>query len=214
MQKSVQHPSILDARPRKDEIRCFEGTLCVPAGCKMKLASKCLTLAWCAAMVAGCTAGTSRLAEPPAAVVPATSTVTAAGPAHAGEASGKDPTGLTGVWQGQSWANCSALTVDPSRCGAVNAISFTLLQKDSVVSGYYKCAYGNMVCRNMDDTGRVADGRYGSGSSLLTMRVMMPDGSDCLFNGKPRGDRIEGGYLCLQGGGEVERGLWKARRNY
>ncbi len=132
----------------------------------------------------------------------------------AGAEAAKDAIGLTGVWQGQSWANCSALSTDPSRCGAVNVISFTFLQKDAVITGYYKCAYGNMVCRNMDDTGRVADGRFGASTRLLTMRVMMPDGSDCLFNGKPRGDRIEGGYLCLQGGGEVERGLWKARRNY
>jgi hypothetical protein len=35
-----------------------------------------------------------------------------------------------------------------------------------------------------------------------------------MFNGRPKGDAIEGGYLCLQGGGLIERGIWRARRNY
>jgi hypothetical protein len=49
---------------------------------------------------------------------------------------------------------------------------------------------------------------------LLHLRVMMPDRSDCIFNGRPKGNAIEGSYLCLQGGGLIERGIRRAGRNY
>ena len=62
---------------------------------------------------------------------------------------------------------------------------------------------------------RHRQGRPGTmGTSLLQMRVMMPDGSDCIFNGRPMGNAIDGSYLCLQGGGLIERGIWRAGRNY
>jgi hypothetical protein len=87
-----------------------------------------------------------------------------------------------------------------------------LLQEGVKVSGLYKCGYGNMDCRNGNETGKVALGTMGT--NILQMRVMMPDGSDCMFNGRPKGDAIEGRYLCLQGGGLIERGIWRARRSY
>ena len=119
---------------------------------------------------------------------------------------------VTGVWRGESSAECAAFIQDPARCGAVNDITFTLMQEDEKVRGLYKCGYGNMNCRNENQTGKVALGTMGTG--LLQMRVMMPDGSDCIFNGRPRGDSMNGSYLCLQGGGLVERGIWRARRSY
>jgi hypothetical protein len=39
-------------------------------------------------------------------------------------------------------------------------------------------------------------------------------GSDCIFNGRPKGETIEGSYLCLHGGGLIEGGIWRAGRNY
>lgn len=69
-----------------------------------------------------------------------------------------------------------------------------------------------MDCRNSNESGRVARGKMST--SPLQLRVMMPDGSDCMFNGHVRRDRIEGGYLCLQGGGLVERDIWRASRSY
>lgn len=104
------------------------------------------------------------------------------------------------------------LIPDETRCGAVNEITLTLLQQGAKVSGFYKCGYGNMDCRNGNETGKVALGTMGT--YLLQMRVMMPDGSDCIFNGRPKSDAIEGSYLCLQGGGLIERGIWRARRSY
>ena len=32
--------------------------------------------------------------------------------------------------------------------------------------------------------------------------------------GRPTGNAIEGSYLCLQGGGLIEPGIWRAGRNY
>ena len=47
--------------------------------------------------------------------------------------------------------------------------------------------------------------------ALLTMRVMMPDGSSCRFSWQPSGDSIKGGYSCL-GAPRGEQGTWEARR--
>jgi hypothetical protein len=68
--------------------------------------------------------------------------------------------GVTGVWQGKSTARC-APTSERTRCGAVNDITFTLVQRGSEVTGSYKCAYGNMNCRNMNNTGRISNGKMG-----------------------------------------------------
>ena len=121
----------------------------------------------------------------------------------------KESPGVTGVWRGKSSARC-ARTSDRTRCGAVNEITFNLVQRGPEVTGSYKCAYGNMNCRNMNDTGKIADGKMGK--TLLTMRVMMPDGSSCRFSGQAQGDSIQGGYSCLNGGAKGEQGIWEARR--
>ncbi len=104
------------------------------------------------------------------------------------------------------------MTPDRTRCGAVNYITFTLFQHGSEVTGSYKCAYGNLNCRNMNDTGRVVNAKMGN--TLLTMLVMLPDGSSCRFSGQPKGDSIHGGYSCAQGGARIEQGIWKAQRSY
>jgi hypothetical protein len=67
-----------------------------------------------------------------------------------------------------------------------------------------------MNCRNMNNTGKIADGNMKK--TLLSMRVMMPDGSTCRFSGQPSGDIIKGGYSC-QGGPRGEQGTWEARRS-
>ncbi|MGA7760657.1 MAG: hypothetical protein WB580_06185 [Candidatus Binataceae bacterium] len=118
--------------------------------------------------------------------------------------------GVTGVWQGKSTARC-APTSERTRCGAVNDITFTLVQRGSEVTGSYKCAYGNMNCRNMNASGRIANGEMGK--TLLTMRVMMSDGSSCRFSGQAAGDSIQGGYSCKYGGAKGEQGIWEARRH-
>jgi hypothetical protein len=128
--------------------------------------------------------------------------------ARAQESKQESP-GVTGVWRGESSAGC-AMTSDRTRCRAVNEITFTMVQSGSKVTGSYKCAYGNMNCRNMNNTGKIADGNMKK--TLLSMRVMMPDGSTCRFSGQPSGDSIKGGYSC-QGAPRGEQGTWEARRS-
>ena len=86
--------------------------------------------------------------------------------AHAQESKQESPD-VTGVWTGKSSARC-AMTSERTRCGAVNDITFTMVQRGSKVTGSYKCAYGNMNCRNMNNTGEITDGTM---EKLLTLRV-------------------------------------------
>jgi hypothetical protein len=128
--------------------------------------------------------------------------------AHAQESNQESP-GVTGVWHGKSSAGCT-MTSDRTRCRAVNDITFTMVQRGSKVTGSYQCAYGNMNCRNINTTGKIADGKMEK--TLLTMRVIMPDGSSCRFSGQPSGDSIKGGYSC-KGAPRAEQGTWDARRS-
>ena len=181
----------------------------------MNIGPKSLTLVFAMALLQGCTAGapqyTASAYTPPAATAAAQGDAAmdaqrSAAPLEKGQIE------VTGVWRGNSSAECAMLIPDETRCGAVNDITLTLLQQGAKVSGFYKCSYGNMDCRNGNETGKVALGTMGT--DLLQMRVMMPDGSDCIFDGRLKSDAIEGSYLCLQGGGLIERGIWRTRRSY
>lgn len=181
----------------------------------MNIRSKCFTLVAAISLLQACTAGAPQFAAPEH--NPPASTTTAQGDAamdaqRPAASLEKGQIEVTGVWRGNSSAECAMLIPDETRCGAVNDITLTLLQQGAKVGGFYKCSYGNMDCRNGNETGKVALGTMGT--YLLQMRVMMPDGSDCIFNGRPKSDAIEGSYLCLQGGGLIERGIWRARRSY
>lgn len=120
--------------------------------------------------------------------------------------------GVSGVWQGISISDCVNEPSDPGRCSAMQRITLTMFQQGATVTGFYKCAYGNQVCRHMDETGVIRSGTLKS--TRLMMRIMHEDGSMCFFTGRPDGDRFEGGYECLQGGGIVEQGTFQTRRTY
>jgi hypothetical protein len=68
-------------------------------------------------------------------------------------------------------------------------VTLTLVQQGSEVTGYYRCAYGNQLCRNMDESGVIKDGKM-IGRRLM-MRVMLEDGSMCCFTGVPQGDELQ-----------------------
>jgi hypothetical protein len=104
---------------------------------------------------------------------------------------------LAGVWTGISVNNCSPVQVDPSRCRAVDGISFTMLH-----GGNYDFV-DNGVIRQMKLNGR-----------SLSFRVMRNDGSSCIFNTVPELDTMTGGFICLQGAAPVERGIWQVMRAY
>ncbi len=120
--------------------------------------------------------------------------------------------GVNGVWQGISISNCEDDPDDPGRCNAEQKITLTMFQQGNAITGYYKCAFGTQVCRHLDETGMIRNGTLKH--TRLMFRVMHEDGSMCIFTGRPEGDKFEGGYECLQGGGIIEQGIFQTRRNY
>jgi hypothetical protein len=136
-------------------------------------------------------------------------------PLHAGAAPAPSPEvqAVTGHWEGVSSADCIGdTTANPGRCHATQKITLTMLQDGDQITGYYTCAFGNEVCRNLDETGVIRNGTMNG--RRLTMRVMLGDGSMCFFTGMPASNVMEGRYSCLQGGGIVERGAFRTERSY
>jgi hypothetical protein len=129
-------------------------------------------------------------------------------------ASGSDAeTGVAGVWQGTTLASCAAFAHLPSRCNAEQNVTITLLQgPDAKFTGRYSCAYGNMDCYDANYTGKVIE--VSNDGPRMTIRVIMPDATSCIFTGIDVNQSVNGGYTCYQGGGLIEQGSWRARRSY
>jgi hypothetical protein len=120
---------------------------------------------------------------------------------------------FAGVWQGTTLASCAAFAHLPSRCNAEQIVTITLLQSpDAKFTGRYTCAYGNMDCYHENDTGKVIDVNITGGR--MSVRVLMPDATSCIYTGINVNQTINGGYTCYQGGGLIEEGSWQARRSY
>ena len=99
----------------------------------------------------------------------------------------------------------------PGRCNAQQKISITLREgNNSTIAGSYTCAYGNQNCLRQNDSGTVTDVRLAD--SRITFRVIMSDGTSCIFNGSVASNAITGGYSCYSGGSLLEQGGWAAHR--
>lgn len=120
----------------------------------------------------------------------------------------------SGVWDGTSTATCSFSPLAfNSRCNAINQIALTMIQERAKISGFYKCSIGNTDCLNQNDSGTIASGSLKDGR--LALRIGMPDGSSCIFNGLPTGaNQLMGNYTCYQGGGLAEQGRFQVNRHY
>jgi hypothetical protein len=130
---------------------------------------------------------------------------------QAGNADSAGGSDITGVWQGTTLASCPQSL--PSRCNAQQNVTITLLQgNDSKFTGKYKCSYGNMDCYHMNDQGKVID--VATIGKRMNIRVLMPDGTSCIFTGLDENQSVNGGYSCYQGGSQIEQGVWRARRSY
>jgi hypothetical protein len=137
----------------------------------------------------------------------------AAAPASTPAASDSAKAGsdIVGVYQGTTRAYC--MHTIPSRCNAVQDVTITLTENaDSKIGGSYRCAYGNMVCYNLNETGKVMKATV-SGSRVM-IRVLMPDGTSCIFTGQNKYGDINGGYTCYSGGSLMEQGMWRAKKAY
>jgi hypothetical protein len=129
-----------------------------------------------------------------------------AGPASAAESN------LQGVWNGTTVNDCSAVQIEPSRCLAVERISFTMLRHSGGSWGFYRCAQGTTPCYNQVERGEI---KYLElTGNMLWFRVMRDDHSSCLFDTSPTADRMRGQFWCFQGTELIERGFWQVERVY
>jgi hypothetical protein len=116
---------------------------------------------------------------------------------------------VTGFWQGRSFGTCAGRMPG---CAGMSLISLSMIQDESKISGMYRCATGTTLCRNLDTQGNIAVGNIrGPGVSL---RIMFDDVSSCIFNGTFSGNVGGGAYICMQGGGTIDRGFWNVRRSF
>ncbi len=124
----------------------------------------------------------------------------------------RDRENIVGVWRGEiRVTNCFG--AQPGRCGAQQKVTMTLLaQRNSTITGKYKCEYGNQTCLGQNTTGEIF---YVSlrGTQLL-VRVKMPDGTSCLYAGRIKDAMVNGDYSCYAGGSILEQGIWRAQHVY
>ncbi|MGH7839518.1 MAG: hypothetical protein ACREQC_17070 [Candidatus Binataceae bacterium] len=131
-------------------------------------------------------------------------------PAAAANAATNPGEKIVGVWKGITLASCSASLL-PDRCNAEQKVEMTVIQGvDGKLKGFYKCAYDNQDCFHEQATGKVVSATING--ALITMRVMLPDGTGYIFTGRTSGDVVNGGYTASSGGAPLERGVWRARK--
>ncbi len=124
------------------------------------------------------------------------------------------PAGFTGIWKGTLRVMPSIALRDRGRTGAVNNITFTIIQDDSKVSGHYTCAIGTQICRNgnADSTGKIVSGTA-SGNNIRFSVIVQADVSNCQYSGVSTSPgQMRGGYTCYQGGGFIEQGNFEVTR--
>lgn len=119
----------------------------------------------------------------------------------------------TGRWEGSSIAGCQPLQPDARRCNAVEKIMLRIFQQDSSLSGDYTCNTGTMVCRENNNHGVIVNGELRD-EDIVALRVMLPDGSSCLFNGHLGTKTMAGNYFCMQGGGFIEQGRFRLKKSW
>jgi hypothetical protein len=159
------------------------------------------------ALTLGCSSGSSETYSAPA------YSSAANAPAAQIASSADTEAGVAGVWQGTSLASCAAFSHLPTRCNAEQKVTITLLQgPDAKFTGRYTCAYGNMDCYDENTTGKVIDVTLAG--ARMSIRVIMPDGTSCIYTGINMNQTINGGYTCYQGGGLIEQGSWQSHRSY
>jgi len=164
----------------------------------------------CAAMMGACSAGSSSQSYP----TQQANNVANQGPAARESSPGlKDQADIAGLWQGTTLAYCAANMPFPDRCNAQQNVTITLLQgADLKLTGKYTCSYLNMDCFHANSSGKVIG--VTTHGKLMSIRVLMPDATSCIFVGRNVNQNINGGYTCYGGGGLIEQGSWRARRSY
>jgi hypothetical protein len=117
---------------------------------------------------------------------------------------------VTGTWEGTTRAYCGALT-KPDRCNAVQKITLDLRQTSaSSFTGTYDCAYGNMICLQDMQHGKVISGDVMPGRTVF--RIYLPIGITCMYNGRFLPTQGSGEYSCSSGSTYLEQGMWQVSK--
>jgi hypothetical protein len=85
---------------------------------------------------------------------------------------------LTGVWIGNFTLGCVPPLAGP-HCLIRQDISFTFVQHQATVSGFYQCSFKDQPCIAHQHGGRVT--RIDNTRHVLLIKVRMDDGSSCTF---------------------------------
>jgi len=124
------------------------------------------------------------------------------------------PASFTGIWTGTLRVFPCLTLRERGRCGAINKITFTIIEDQGKVSGHYTCAIGTQVCRNgnADTSGKIVSGEVHGKS--IRFSVMVPDDvSNCNYNGyNVAPGQLRGAFTCYEGGGLVEQGNFMVTR--
>ncbi len=137
----------------------------------------------------------------------------ACGTAMQPETAGSVSVDVEGQWSGTSVASCIAFQTPSGRCNAQQKVTFDFVRIGSAIKGSYSCAYGNMVCRNGNDSGRI-DEVNASETDFTLIRVQLPDGTSCFYKGVFDKSQVKGLYSCYGGAAIIEQGSWRASRDF
>src|SRR5580704_17306074 len=130
-----------------------------------------------------------------------TAAIAAGAPSGGAQSAPRQPAGFTGLWKGTLRVVPSPTLMDRSRLGAVNNITFTIIQDDSKISGHYTCSIGTQICRNgnADSSGKIVSGTA-SGNNIRFSVIVSGDVSNCQYTGFSQSPgQMRGGYSCYQG---------------
>ena len=90
--------------------------------------------------------------------------------------------------------------------GQTRSIKLVIRQAGDKVTGVYRCASGNALCRNGDEKGSIEGTANGNQVNLNIM--LLPDASNCRFTGTLVYNG-NGQYACYLQGQIVEQGTWQ-----
>ena len=119
---------------------------------------------------------------------------------------------LTGVWIGKFTLGCVPPLASP-RCLNRQDISFTFVEQEATVNGFYECTFRDHPCTAQQHGGRVT--RIDATPHMLLIKVRMDDGASCTFGVTARkNNEMTGGCICFEVWGQSQKGWWHVRRTY
>lgn len=125
--------------------------------------------------------------------------------------SAEDDTSFAGDWRGYTIGTCGQSTAGPmARCNTTARITLKLVQKGTVVSGFYACDTDAEQCPGENKSAEVTNGSVDG--EVFSLTIGPPGGAVCTFSGVANDIGLVGGYSCSSSGTVTETGRWRAVR--